>query len=162
MDETSLNNASDVTANVEPSVVAGISLTPTAQHYLDQTKPWVRFFSIMIFIGAAFCALAGVLVVIMGALASEAVRSMPGGPLLGLFYVALAVLYIPPGVFLSRYAGAIRSLKSNLDAQSLEDAMRHQKTFWRYVGILTIIGVALGILMAVLVFVLSLSLLLSR
>jgi hypothetical protein len=76
----------------------------------------------------------------------------------GFFYMMLACLYIAPGVFLSRYATAIRRLKETSASNALEDALKHQKSFWRFVGILMVIGLvitALALIIAILAGVLG-------
>ncbi len=134
--------------------------TELAQQYLDQTSPWVRFISILTFIGAAFMVLAS-----LGMIAAGLSRGLGLGrfsplggieaAILGIFYIGLACLYIAPGVFLYRYASAIRTLKAGPTARVLEDALRHQKSFWRYVGILSAIALGLAALAVVLVIVIG-------
>lgn len=71
---------------------------------------------------------------------------------MGIFYLALACLYVAPGVYLHRYAGAIKHLKSTCTDSGLEDVLKHQRSFWRFVGILSIVGLAvcvIGIVLAV-------------
>ena len=66
---------------------------------LRQTKPWVRFLSIMGFIGAGLMILCGLIMGIAG---------VAGGAsemfLLFIFYPLLGLLYIFPALFLHRYA----------------------------------------------------------
>jgi ABC-type glycerol-3-phosphate transport system permease component len=163
MNDNPMNATPDPAASSDGFSAQGIPLTSVAQQYLNQTRPWARFISIMIFIGAAFMVLAGLAMVMAGLIARETFQSLPGGgPILGLFYFALAVLYIAPGVFLSRYASAIKLLKSNRSAEVLEDALKQQKSFWRYMGILTVIGLILGVLMMVFAFIVGFSLFLRR
>jgi anti-sigma-K factor RskA len=64
---------------------------------------------------------------------------------LALLYVALACVYIAPGLYLSRYANAIKRLKVNSTAAGLEEALKHQKSFWRFIGILTAISLAVAV-----------------
>ncbi len=138
-------------------VPADILLTETAQGFLNQTKPWVRFMSVMIFISSGFMVLAG-FGLIMGGLVRGVTRTGQGplgsfgafggaGGMLvtGCFYIVLAFLYIAPGVFLSQYASAIKLLQADRSAQTLEDAIKRQKSFWRYIGIMTIICLALAV-----------------
>jgi len=135
-------------ADVPPTEV---HLTSNAQRYLDQTRPWARFLSIMTFLMAAFMTLAGIAMILMG-IGPRFIPAGQGrfgslgsveGATSGLFYIMLAILYLAPGVFLSRYASAIRVLEVTRSPQALEDALRSQKSFWRYIGILTIIGLIL-------------------
>lgn len=130
------------------------SLTPLAQQYLDQTRPWVRFMSIAIFVMAGLMVLLGLVMLLVGIFGGlrvtntgglGAVGSAIGGGVMALLYLALAAVYIAPGLYLSRYATAIQRLKANYTAGGLEDALKHQKSFWRFVGILTATGLVVGV-----------------
>jgi hypothetical protein len=145
-----------------------VVLTAEAQRHLTKTGPWVRFLSIMMFIGAGFLMLAGIslaLVALAGMqspMSPVTTGSLPNGAafLLGPIYVIVALLtYIVPGLFLFRYASAIKVLKLNPSSLSLEDAIKQQKTFWRYLGILAIILLCVFVLimMAAMFFAIILS-----
>jgi hypothetical protein len=43
-----------------------VGLTPLAQQYLDQTRPWVRFMSIMTFASAGLMLLAALMMLLVG------------------------------------------------------------------------------------------------
>lgn len=123
-----------------------ILLTPDGQKFLNQTRPWARFLSIMVFIGAAFTllgALTVMLVTMTGSLFDAGIGAFGlaagEGFIIGLLYLAMGILYLPPGIFLSRYASAIKNLESTPTSLTLEQALKYQKSFWRYVGILTVI-----------------------
>ena len=131
-----------------------VGLTPLAQQYLDETRPWVRFISIMTFVMAGLMLLLGVVMVsvaVFGGLVARnrgtlgVLGSAIGGGVMALVYLALACVYIAPGVYLSRYAAAIKLLRANCNPGGLEDALKHQKSFWRFVGILTVISLAVGV-----------------
>ncbi len=76
----------------------------------------------------------------------EAIAGTVGSVAIGLLYIALGFINIPLGVFLSRYASSIRFLEANPSSQALEDALKHQKFFWRYTGVLAIIGLISGMI----------------
>jgi hypothetical protein len=121
-------------APATPPVVA----TPATLNHLRRAKPWVRFISVMTFIGAAFMMLGGLFITLMGSSIpgfSEAGIPYVGGAL-GIVYLLLALLYLFPGLFLWRYANAIDSLLRNQQSVALEEAMKHQTSFWRFVGIM--------------------------
>ena len=135
--------------------VPTIVLTQQALGFLDQTRPWVRFLSIMVFIGAAFMALAAVAMIAL-AMAGAISRSVASNPLgaagvvaAAFFYLMVACLYIAPGIFLYRYASAIRRLKNTCASEALEDALKQQKSLWRFVGILTVIGLVIMVVVLV-------------
>jgi hypothetical protein len=53
------------------------------------------------------------------------------------------LLYTPPAVHLWRYAASIQQLQTGSGQQALESALRNQKSFWKYVGILSCVMMAL-------------------
>lgn len=125
-----------------------ILLTPIGQKYLDQTRPWARFLSIFCFAGACLSALAGLALLAIGLLGhipeSQGLPPMFGkafGVVSGLVYILVGALYVPAGMFLFRYAGALRSLADHETTEILENALKQQRSFWRYVGILALISV---------------------
>jgi len=147
----------------EPPVATGpgsgdagaATLTPQARQYLDQTRPWIRFMSIMTFLGAGLMALLAFVMLVLGMAGGLAggdrggfgpLGGAIGGGLLALLYLSLACVYIAPGLFLSRYAGAIKRLQTSCTAAVLEDALKHQKSFWRFIGILTIIAIIVSVI----------------
>jgi amino acid transporter len=129
-------------------------LTPLAQQYLDQTRPWVRLMSVIVFVSAGLMVLVGISMLLVVALGGfRAMGNGEPGPLgsatgfgvMALVYVLLAFVYVAPGLYLSRYASAIRRLKVNSTAAGLEDTLKHQKSFWRFIGIMAVIGIAIGV-----------------
>jgi len=135
--------------------VATAALTPQARQYLDQTRPWVRLMSIVTFASAGLMALLAFVMLVLGMAGGLGggrrgelgpLGSAIGGGLVSLLYLSLACVYIAPGLFLSRYASAIKRLQTNCSAAVLEDALKHQKSFWRFIGILTIIGIIVGVI----------------
>ena len=101
---------------------------------LDQTRPWVRFLSILMFIGVGFLLLGALFVLVGGAAMS---RGMPTA-LFSIVYVLMAVLYTPPALFLWQYASAIKSMDQR-QSSGMEQALGAQRSFWRYVGILAVV-----------------------
>jgi hypothetical protein len=146
MDENPMEPEITDRADVKTMEPENVLLTADGQKFLNQTRPWVRFMSIMVFIGAAVSLLAGLmsfLLEVTGGLVSarnQVFEGLSGGGfILGLIYFIMAIFYIPPGMFLSRYASAIRTLESEGTSSALESALKYQKSFWRYVGIFTVV-----------------------
>ena len=133
-------------------------LTPLARQYLRETRPWMRFIAVVVFVVVGLTALAGGVMVLIGvasvALPNTAAASGfgAGAALMGLLYLALACLYVAVGVILVRYGRALERLEAGGDPASLEGALKCQKAFWRLVGILTIAGflaMVLGVLIGI-------------
>lgn len=124
----------------------GVAVTAATIEHLRRAKPWVRFFAVMCFIGSALLVVFGLLFAVMG----SALPSMFGGSGspgvgigVGIAYLLLALLYIFPGLYLWRYANAIDSLVQHPQSLTLEEAMKHQTAFWRFVGILSAVMISI-------------------
>jgi type II secretory pathway pseudopilin PulG len=115
------------------------TLTPAMLDALRQTKPWARFLSIVGFVVVALMIAAGIGVAAVGVF-------MEGASRRGLFYVlpvlyiVLGVLYFFPALYLFRYAGAIGdALALPSKSEAVERALRLQKSFWKFMGILAMV-----------------------
>jgi hypothetical protein len=134
-----------------PAVVAsggsgGIS--PLILEHLRLTRPWVKLVAILGFIGSAFLLIAALVMMVFGSAIGLMGPQSADNPLsaafgagfgvgIGLVYILLAFLYIAPSLYLLRYARAIQALLANPQVPTLEEALGHQKSFWRFVGICT-------------------------
>ena len=107
---------------------SGGVVTARILELLAQTRPWVRFFSVLLFIAAGLMFIMAPAVVFLGDM----------GPMqraAGIVYFVFACVYIPPAVYLGRYAGRINELLASRGVSDLEGALQAQKSFWRFVGI---------------------------
>lgn len=127
---------------------AGGAVSEEAVEHLRKTKPWVRLLAVLGMIGMALMVLGGLAMAVMG---GGFFRYMGMAARLGmaLVYVVLAFLYLPPVLFLNRYASRIADLVEDRSITSLEAALRAQKSFWKYVGVFTVIIMCLYALVLV-------------
>ena len=112
---------------------------------LQRTQPWVRFLSIMGFVAAGLMIVAG--------LVGGGVGAASGNPqmIVRLFlYPLMGVLYIYPSLCLLRYASSIRTFQNSPTGPNLEAALDAQRSFWKFVGIITIVSICASILVFVL------------
>lgn len=143
--------AADFTSVGRPSE-AGITQGVIQQ--LARTKPWVRFISVMVFIGAAFMVLAALGMMLVSGLAGGSSKANPffaGGFGLGFgfFYLVLAFVYIYPGMKLWKYANRIGDLVLSGNATDLESALNEQRSFWKFLGVTTLVIMSLYVLIIV-------------
>ena len=117
--------------------LANIPVTPLMIEHLRATRPWVKFLSIMMFISVGLCFLGGLLMMI--ASSSPVMRGAGLGPLIGLVYWVMGGLYLAPAVFLYRYASSIQDLLQGGGDIAMESALESQKSFWRFMGIMTLV-----------------------
>jgi ABC-type multidrug transport system permease subunit len=126
------------------------TITESMIDYLNQTKPWVRFLSVLLFIAIGLMIL-GSLVGMVASLAASSGRQAEMMIPLFLLYFALGFLYLPPAMFLWKYASAIQSI--SLDkVTGMEQALRYQKSFWKFMGILAIVILVLYVI-AIVIFI---------
>ncbi len=147
------NPYSSPQANLFGSSSSGGGITPGVLLQLQKTKPWVRFFSVMMFLGAGFMILAAVVMGVMGAAFGSVALEGKGSPAmqagfgvgLAAIYGVMAVLYIYPGIKLWKYADRIRDLQNSQDSAMLEAALNEQRAFWKYTGVMIIVMISLYI-----------------
>lgn len=63
--------------------------------------------------------------------------------MLGVFYLILAGLFIIPSLRLSKYERSITRLVISNRIEDLEQAIAHQRTFWKQMGIMILIMLVL-------------------
>lgn len=129
-----------------PGAYGETQVSTAAIQQLADTKPWVRFLSVLVFVGAGFLLLAAAGMLIAGAAGTA--MAMPGrssglpagmGIGLAILYGLMAFLYIFPGIKLWKYADHIAALVQTRRDSDLVAALDQQRSFWKFVGIMTII-----------------------
>ncbi len=109
---------------------------------LAGTKPWVRFMSVLMFIGAGFMLLVALVMLVAGGsiAASSKTGALPAGMMSGIaiLYALLAGLYIYPALKLWKYASNIGTLLISGTVLDLEAALGQQRSFWKFLGIMVI------------------------
>ncbi len=140
----SIDPYSPPTLNVHAAKSApdtGVSQGVLAQ--LAGTKPWVRFMSVLMFVGAGFMLLGALVLLLMGGMIAESAKgvAMPPGLMAGIavLYAALSILYIYPALKLWKYANGIAALLISGNSVDLEVALSQQRSFWKFLGIMVII-----------------------
>ena len=149
--------ASPVTDPYGMTYASNNAVSAAAVQQLQATKPWVRFISVMVFIGAGFMLLAAAGMLIAGSLAGASMGSRGGSGALtagmsmgiAVVYGLLSFLYIYPGLKLWKYASAIGALLQSGSESDLVDALNQQRAFWRFTGIVMIVLLGLYALLIV-------------
>ncbi len=134
--------------NVGGEVVA----TPRAIGYLKQTRPWVIFMAVLMFIGAALLAILA-LFMLGGGGAMLSGRSRGSSVVAGfaagaaIAYFIGAFIYFIFGFYLIKFGSAIGRLTVTRNSSDLENAMLAQMSFWRLCGIIAIVVISLYLLL---------------
>lgn len=134
----------------------GLTVEAQSRSFLTETAKWGKFLAIIGFIGCVFILLAGVFVATQ---ADEVNRSFNRygnsnslfelGPAAAVFYIAIAVLYFFPCLYLLRFSNHMKEAMATDDQTKLTIAFQNLKSMFKFFGIFTIIIIALYIIAAV-------------
>jgi hypothetical protein len=117
-------------------------ISDIAINHLSGSAPWMKFIAILGFIGSGFMIIGALMVIGQGA------GTMPNAALIGVIYLVGGGAYGYVSVLLWQWANYISSFVLTRDPRRLEAAFAKQKTWWMVVGVLTIVGIVLGIVFA--------------
>lgn len=120
---------------------AGATDYSTITAHLAATQPWVRFMSILGFLSAGLMIVAG-----LGFGAIGLVTDNLEAAVLLVVYPILGVLYVFPSLYLYRYADCIRRFVAAPEHGHLATALDAQRSFWKFIGILSAISVGVAVL----------------
>ena len=128
----------------EASQSAGVELSVTMLNHLNEAAPWLRFIGILGYIGCgAF--------VLIGLISSFGLSAVSDGNIFGgMTAFVLAVVYIPVGVimffpahFVYKFGQKIRNYRFTNSIEDLEAALQNNKSLWKFLGIFSIIQLAI-------------------
>jgi hypothetical protein len=119
-------------------------LSITVSRALDGSRGWVMFLASVGIILAALMLIGGLLFVILGARS----RLFPVVAQ-GLFSMVQAVIYAIGAFMLHSFANRIARFSSQRTERTLVHALDSMRTFWGYIGILTIVGLALLLIVVI-------------
>ncbi|HEY0041290.1 MAG TPA: DUF5362 family protein [Flavisolibacter sp.] len=135
----------------ENSSLFSTSIDPVSKEHLTEAAKWARFLAI---VGFVFL----VLMIIAGVFASIAVsrfddmyseetsgRRMSNvlGTTTAITYIIMALIWFFPLLSLLRFANAMKAGLASNDQERINTSFQNLKVFFRYVGIVTIIGLVL-------------------
>lgn len=142
---TENNHILDGAISAELQDSNSLLITETEGSFLIEASKWAKFLGILGFISTGFVVL-GALFVLVG----SAVSGNGGLGLLGaLFYAGFGLLYFLPSLYLFKFSVKIRTAIYNVDQYALSESMEFLKKYFKFVGILIIVLIALYILMMI-------------
>ncbi|MBD0277606.1 MAG: hypothetical protein ICV51_08135 [Flavisolibacter sp.] len=136
----------------QSSSLFSLSIDPVTKAHLSETAKWARFLAI---VGMVLLVLGVIGIIIFATTMSSFTGSMdnPYGragsfpPFFGVgiaaFYILIMALWFFPLMFLLRFANRMRVALNGNDQQALNTSFQHLKICFRFVGIVTIIVLAL-------------------
>jgi len=121
------------------------AITESMLTSLRQTRPWVKFLSILGFVSIFFVVVSGI--VNMFVFSKAAFGGSYGLAIfMGAINILMGVLYFFPSFFLFKFASSIARLSDGGGAGELEEALSNQKSFWKFFGIMALVMFGVAIL----------------
>lgn len=123
---------------------SGVQFTVNMLKYLNEASPWLRFVGVLGYIGASLAVLSG-LIASLGAIAAGSYFGGFSGifGLVFLFYIPMGVVLFFPAHFTYKFGQKIRNYKFTNSITDLEEALKNNKSFWKFTGILCIVYLAI-------------------
>ena len=124
-----------------------LSLSPMAISYLQSAAPWIKFLSILGFIGS------GIIVLVAASLFFIPIPFPGQVPVESIFvpisivYLVIALITFFPSYYLLKYSNRLSGIRYAEDANAaLENAFLWQKKYWMFIGIIMIVYIGIVII----------------
>ena len=135
-----------------------LSIDPVTKAHLSEAAKWARFLAILGMIFLVFIILAGVFGSTMlfssmsGFETDTTGMAAYGSGIIAGYMIVIAVIYFFPLLFTLRFANNVRTALNTNNQQALNTAFQNLKACFRFIGILTIIGLvflAIGLIFGI-------------
>jgi len=128
-------------------------LSDQSAAFLKEAKKWAYFLAIMGFIGTGLMVVAGIFMSVIFSVI-DVFANIPDKPdfpfgLIGLLYVALAVVYFFPAYYLYKFSSEMSQALLVRDESHLSSAFRFLKKHFKFIGIMIIVMIALYIIVII-------------
>lgn len=129
-------------------------LNEQCESMLATIAKWSYFLGILTFVGVGFAFLVGLICLLAGSALTAAV-DLEGLSVwvYGCLYIVCSVIYLFPGIYLYRYSVKMKQALAVRDEAVLTEALRQQKNLFVFLGVFSIVGIALLILILLIVFI---------
>ena len=86
------------------------------------------------------------IVMILGGKFFQAAENAPLPAFTGIINIVASIFYLVPSIWLSKYSSAITRFLSGGGAIELGKAIAFQKSFWKFVGIMTVVLIGFAVM----------------
>jgi hypothetical protein len=140
------------------STLFSLSIDPLTKAHLQETARWGKFLSIIGFIMCGLVAVGGIFFsTILTSFMSRSegyegasLNTTGLGAVMAFVYIIFGVIYFFPCLFLFRFSTQMKTALNANEQDRLNNAFQNLKSLFRYVGIITIIVLALyGLLLVI-------------
>ncbi|MDR1180484.1 MAG: hypothetical protein LBL13_00685 [Bacteroidales bacterium] len=136
-----------------------LEVTENAKAYLRTMASWTNFYAILGFVGVGFSVLYALMMFATNNTLSHLHTPFPNFFIpMGIFVLIIAAIKVFPILYLLRFSRKTnKALQEGGDIYVLEEALRNLKSYWKFIGIMSIIGIAILIITIPVIFIVSMS-----
>ncbi|HET6996627.1 MAG TPA: DUF5362 family protein [Chitinophagaceae bacterium] len=145
----------------ENTSLFGLTIDPNSKNHLSAAAGWAKFLAIVGFIACGLIILAGIFFgSIFAAYNNNRNEGFDRNPMASsggmgafavVFYILVALLYFFPCLFLFNFASKMKSALLANDQELLNGSFQNLKRTFRFMGVLTIIGLSFYLLVLLVV-----------
>ncbi len=129
--------------NKEESTIFQLGIDETSKAYLSETSRWGKFLAILSFIGIGLLIVMGIFMGFAMSQFGQDNLTSTSGPIFTVVYLILGAIYIYPVWGLYKFSELIKTSLNTSNQQQFNEALRHQKNVFKFIGIIAIISLAL-------------------
>jgi hypothetical protein len=142
---------------IQPQPLFSLSIDPVTKTHLSETARWARFLAIVGMISVGLMVVFGLIYSIwlssmvssvQGRYGVQTPGAYAGGVAIGsaVMFVVMAVVTFFPMLYMLRFANQMKTALYGNDQENLNSSFQNLKRYFRYVGIITIIGIGIWII----------------
>jgi hypothetical protein len=124
-------------------------ITDNSKDFLKTASSWSLFLAIMSFIRVGFFALYGIAMMFVGNyLNTEGIMDFPFSifsQVGGIALIAISVILFFPALYLLRFSKKTKNSLAYNDSLVMEEAFKNMKSYWNFLGVVTLIGIAFAV-----------------
>ena len=121
-----------------------MTLSDQAVYFLADIRKWARFLAIMGYIGIGVLLILAIVMVIIFDAMMAAIPNYPiSGTMLAVLYVIFAIIYFFPVYYLDKFSVKMKYALNSGDESKLTESFQWLRAHYRFIGILTIVLLAL-------------------
>ena len=124
-------------------------ITEAGKKDLLTTAKWSKFYAVLSFIGVAICVLMGILLLVSGHFMAQLQPDLSAAMLapFGLVYIVMGGVLVMPALYLWQFSQKAEQAIADTNTEMMEQALNRMKSYWKFMGIFTIVMLAVSLLM---------------
>lgn len=124
-------------------------ITEAGKKDLLTTAKWSKFYAVLSFIGVAICVLMGILLLVSGHFMAQIQPDLSAAMLapLALVYIILGGILVMPALYLLQFSQKAEQAIAESNTEMMEQALNRMKSYWKFMGIFTIVMLVVSLLM---------------